>query len=63
MHRYDSLVVTARVGRTLWKRWVMVPLRKALSICKVYLVATDDTIVVFSRWRDPAHKDTSIARF
>lgn len=28
-----------------------------------YLVATDDAIVVFSRWWDPAHKDTAIARF
>lgn len=28
-----------------------------------YLVATDDAIVVFSRWWDPVHKDAAIARF
>lgn len=34
----------------------------SVSFCRDYLVATDDTIVVFGRRWSPTHKDAAIAR-
>lgn len=45
------------------KREVLVSLGRGMSAFGGYLVATDDAILVFSRWWDPVHKDTAIARF
>lgn len=49
--------------RMLGMRVVLAPLGSGISASEGYLIATDDAIVVFSRWRDPVHKDTAIARF
>lgn len=55
-------VLREGAGRMLGQGKVLAPLG-GVSTCEGYLVATDDAIVVFSRWWNPVHKDTAIAKF